>query len=125
MSITSIQLVRELVQTAALDWQTLFCKWLSNFCCNLALRHLVNCFNTNNAPTESLNRKPFFELILGLAGAKDQNRFCAAKMRDHLIIVSVAMAGILSVPLVVRQAFFYCKSVCVLFPVVACDEQHL
>jgi hypothetical protein len=36
-----------------LERTSLFSKVLSDFCRNLALRHLVNCFNTDDAPTES------------------------------------------------------------------------
>ena len=93
---------RELGQAAIPDGQILFRKSLSNSCRNLALRHLVNCFNANNASTKSFTRKTFFQLVLCFAGAEDKNRFCAAKMRDHLIIVSVEMAGKLLVSLVIR-----------------------
>jgi hypothetical protein len=50
-----------IVELASLFWKT-----LSNFCRNLAIGHLVNGFNTNDASTESFTRKTFFELSLCL-----------------------------------------------------------
>ncbi len=47
-------------------WQTLFLKALSNFCRNLAIRHLVNSFDTNDAATEFFALKSFSELDLCL-----------------------------------------------------------
>ena len=79
---------------------SLFSKVLSNFYRNLAIGHLVNCFDTDDAPTESFIRETFFEIAPCLAGAKDQNQFCVAKMRHHRVIVSVEMATELSVPLI-------------------------
>jgi len=81
-------------------------KVLSNSCGNLAIGHFVNCFDTDDASTESFTRKTFFEFAFCLAGAEDQNRFCIAKMRDHVIIVTVEIAGKLSVSLVIRPTFF-------------------
>lgn len=85
---------------------SLFSKVLSNFCGNLAIGHLVNCFNTDDAPTKSFIRETFFELSLCLTRTKEQDGFCVTNMCDHLIIVGVEMAGKLSVSLVVCLAFF-------------------
>jgi hypothetical protein len=73
---------------------------LSNFCRNLAIGHLVNCFDNDDAPTESFIRETFFELALCLTRTKEQDGLCVAKVRDHLIIIYVEMAGILAILLV-------------------------
>ena len=49
---------------------SLFSKVLSNFCRNLAIGHLVNCFDTDDASTKSFIRETLFELSLCLTGTK-------------------------------------------------------
>ena len=49
---------------------SLFSKVLSNSCGNLAIGHLVNCFDTDDASTKSFIRETFFELSLCLTGTK-------------------------------------------------------
>jgi hypothetical protein len=39
-------------------------KVLSNFCRNLTISHLVNCFNTDDASTEIVSFKTFFQFAL-------------------------------------------------------------
>jgi hypothetical protein len=70
--------VAEILQKAGGSWfipivelASLFLKVLSNFCRNLAIGHLVNCFNTDDASTKSFIRESFFELAFGLARTKD------------------------------------------------------
>ena len=53
----------------------LFQKVLSNFGCNLAIRHFVDRFNIHNTSTERFILKTFYELDLCLARTKYQNRF--------------------------------------------------
>ena len=84
----------------------LFLKVLSNSRRNLAIGHLVNCFDADDALTQSFAGETFFELGLWLAGAKDQNRFGIAKLRDHLIIVSVEIADVMAILLVFPPALF-------------------
>ena len=55
-----------IVELASLFW-----KVLSNLCRNLAIGNLINCFNTDDASTEPLTRKTFFELAFGLSRTKD------------------------------------------------------
>ena len=69
--------VAETLQKAAGRWfipiveqASLFSKVLSNFCRNLAIGHLVNCFDTDDASTKSFIRETFFELSLCLTGTK-------------------------------------------------------
>ena len=81
-------------------------KVLAHFCGNLALRHLVNCFNADDASTQPFTRKTFFELALRLAGTKDKNRFSVAKTLDHFVLVTGEMAGNWRSLLVFRNALF-------------------
>ena len=60
---------RELVHRIA-ELASLFSKVLSNFCCNLAISHLVNCFDTDDASTQAFIRETLFELSLCLTGTK-------------------------------------------------------
>jgi len=54
-------------------------KVLSNFCRNLAIRHLVNGLNTKYAPAKFIFHKAFLQLALGLTGTEDQNSVCITK----------------------------------------------
>jgi hypothetical protein len=73
----------------------LFSKVLSNFCRNLAIGHLVNCFNSDDASS-----KTFFELSFCFARPEEQDGVCVAKLRDYLIIIYVEMAAVSAVLLV-------------------------
>ena len=53
-----------------LELASLFSKVLSNFCRNLAIGHLVNCFDTDDASTQAFIRETLFELSLCLTGTK-------------------------------------------------------
>ena len=64
----------------------LLSKVLSYFCRNLAGRHLVRCFNTDDASTESSVRDTFLELSLGLTRAEEQDRFCITDIRNNLVM---------------------------------------
>jgi len=68
--------VAETLQKAEESWfipivelASLFWKVLSNFCGNLAIGHLVNCFNTNDASTRSYICKPYALLSLRIFAA--------------------------------------------------------
>ena len=69
---------------------------LSNFCRDLAIRHFVNCFNTDDAPTKFISRETLLQLALGLTRTKDQNSFCITNARNHRIVVNVEMSRKLS-----------------------------
>ena len=73
---------------------------LSNFCRDLAIGHLVNRFDTDDAATKSFIRETLFELSLCFARTKEQDGLCIAKLRDHLIIICVEMADVLAILLV-------------------------
>ena len=47
-------------------WRTLFLKALSDFRRNMAVSHLVNCFNTYDPAAEAYALKTLFELALCL-----------------------------------------------------------
>jgi len=72
-----------------------------NFCRNLAIRHFVNGFNTNYAPTKFIFHKTFLQLALGLIRTKDQNSFCITNARNYRIVVNVEMSRKLSLAAVV------------------------
>ncbi len=86
--------------------QASFLKVLSNFRGDLAFGHLVTRFDTDDAAAESASLKTLLEFSLCLARTEDQDGVCVTNMRDHLVIVSVEMAGILPVSLVVGGALF-------------------
>ncbi len=65
---------------------------LSNFCRNLAIRHLVNCFNPYDASTEVVSFKTCFQFVLGLTRTKYQNRFSITNTRNYRIVVNVEMS---------------------------------
>jgi hypothetical protein len=67
-------------------------KPLSSYRRDLMVGHLVNRFNTDDAIAESCISKTFLDLVLRLAGAKNQNRLRIANRRYHLVIVLVEMA---------------------------------
>jgi len=50
-------------------------KVLSDFRCNLMIRHLVNGFHTHDASTGVVFLEPLFQFPLGLTRTKDQNGF--------------------------------------------------
>ena len=64
---------------------------LSNFGCNLTIRHLVSRFNAHNAPAKAVFLETFFQFAFRLARTKYQNRFCIANRRNHRIVVNVQM----------------------------------
>src|SRR5574341_137044 len=70
----------------------LLAKILSNFRRNLAIRHLVYCFNADDAPAEFALLKTFLQLTLGLTRAKDQNGLCIANTRNYRVVVDVEMS---------------------------------
>ena len=74
----------------------LFCKVLPDFRRNLTIRHLVNCFNADDAPTKFVSLETFLQLALGLTRPKYQNRFCITNTRNHRIVVNVEMSRELS-----------------------------
>jgi len=75
---------------------------LSNFCRNLRIGHLVNCFNTDNTFAELLVLKMFFEFTFCLARTKYQNRFCITNARNHLIVVDIKVSRKLSLLAIIR-----------------------
>jgi len=84
----------------------LFPKVLSNLCSNLWSSHLVDRFDTDYASTEAFAGETFFELSLCLARTKEQDGFCVADVRDHLVIVFIEVGRELSVSLIVCRALF-------------------
>jgi hypothetical protein len=84
-----------------LYWQTLFWKALSNFCRNLAIRHFINGFNTNYAPTKSIFHKTFSQLSLCLTRTEYQNGICFTNTRNYRIVVNVELSSKLSLAAVV------------------------
>ena len=83
---------------------TLGLKALSNFRCNLAIRHLVNGFNSYDASLECSALNPLCELDLCLSRAKYLDGFCITNLRDDVIIVSAEMRRKLSVSRVLPRA---------------------
>jgi hypothetical protein len=69
----------------------MFLKVPSNFYRNLIIRHLVHCFNTDDASTKFVSLETFLQLTLGLPGAKYQNRFCITNTPDYRIVENVEM----------------------------------
>jgi hypothetical protein len=67
---------------------------------DLAIRHLVDGFNSYNSPGEVLTLQTFGELTFGLTGTKDQNRVGPTNGRDYLIKVIVEMVRKASIPYV-------------------------
>ena len=65
---------------------------LSNFRRNLAIRHLVNCFNTYDTSTEVVSFKTLFQFALCLTRTKYQNRFCITNRRNYRIVVNIEMS---------------------------------
>ena len=70
----------------------LFCKVLSNFHCNLSIRHLVNCFNTYNPSAQLDSLKTFLQFALGLTRTKYQKSFGIPNTRNDRIVVNVEMS---------------------------------
>ncbi|MFY9549533.1 MAG: hypothetical protein WAU32_00145 [Thermoanaerobaculia bacterium] len=54
--------------------------------------HLVNCFDTDDAFAKSRISKTFLDLVLRLAGAKNQNRLRIANRGYNVVIVPAEMA---------------------------------
>ncbi len=54
---------------------------------DLAIRHLVSGFNLYDVSTELICLKAFFQLILCLTRAKEQNELGLTNTRNHRIIV--------------------------------------
>jgi hypothetical protein len=69
-----------------------FEKVLSNFSRNLPIRHFVYGFNPNDAPTEIVVLKTFFQFTLRLARTKDQQSFGLPNTRNDRIVVNVEMS---------------------------------
>ena len=65
---------------------------LSNFCSNLRLRHIVNCFNTYDASIEAVSFKTLFQFALCLTRTEYQNSFCIPNARNYRIVVNVEMS---------------------------------
>ena len=70
----------------------LFCKVLSNFRRDLAIRHLVGCFNTYDASAKVDSLKTFLQLSLCLTRAKYQNGFRTLNASNDRIVVNVEMS---------------------------------
>ncbi len=70
----------------------LFCKVPSNFRRNLAIRHLVDCFNTYDAFAKVDFFKTFLQFALCLTGTEYQNGFRLTNARDNRIVVNVEMS---------------------------------
>jgi hypothetical protein len=65
---------------------------LANFRRNLTIRHLVNCFNTDDASTEIVSLETSLQLALGLTRTKYQNRFCIPNTRNYHIVGKLLFA---------------------------------
>ena len=75
---------------------------LSNLRRDLTIRHLINRFNTCDAPTEVISFKTFFQFILCLTRTKYQNRLCITNTRNDRIIVNVEMSRKSSLAAIIR-----------------------
>jgi hypothetical protein len=64
----------------------------SNLRRNLAIRHLVNCFNTCDASAEVVPFKTFLQFALCLTRPKYQNGFRFTNTRKHRIVVNDEMS---------------------------------
>jgi len=70
----------------------LFCKVPSNLRRNLAIRHLVDCFNTYDASAEADSLKTFLQFALCLTRTKYQNEFRITNARDNRIVLDAEMS---------------------------------
>src|SRR4030067_1811902 len=75
----------------------LFGKAFANFRRNLAIGHLVNGFNTNDAPTKLFTLKAFFEFAFGLAWAKCLNIVSVTNNGEERLVVAVEAVSILPI----------------------------
>ena len=63
----------------------------SNFCRNLAIRHLIYGFNIHNPSHKPFVLKTFLKLTLGLTWTKDLDRVGVTNHRDDFSVVTVEM----------------------------------
>jgi hypothetical protein len=70
---------------------------LPNLCRNLWSSHLVDCFDADYASAKAFARETLFEFYLCLTRTKEQDGFCVANVRDHVVVVSVEVRRELSV----------------------------
>jgi len=71
----------------------LFCKLPSNLRSNLAIRHLVDRFNTYDASTKVDSFKTFLEFTFCLTRTEYQNGFRVTNAGDDRIVVDVEMSS--------------------------------
>ena len=71
--------------------RTLLSKVLADFRRNLAIRHLVNCFNTCDPSAQLVPFKTFLQFALCLTRTKYQNGFRITDARNYRSVVNVEM----------------------------------
>lgn len=70
---------------------SLFAEPPSSFRRDLMVGHLVNGFDTDDPIAESRIPQSFFDFVLRLAGAQNQDGPCIPNCRYHLVVVAVEM----------------------------------
>jgi hypothetical protein len=75
------------------DYAGLPAEAVSNLGRDLAIRRLVNCFNTCDASSRVVSLKKCFQLALCLTRAKNQNGLCIPDTRNDRIVVNVRQSG--------------------------------
>ena len=76
---------------------------LSNLRHYLRISHLVGGFDTDYTSAEVVLIQSVFELALGLAGTKYENRLCVTNAGNHLVVVTVQLSGQLSLANIIRR----------------------
>src|SRR5690349_24721755 len=78
-------------------------KMLPHFRCDLRIGHLVSGFRGRHTGFESAAPDAPFQLTFCLPRSKYLNGVCSTHDSDHLIVVAVELARILSVPLILHS----------------------
>lgn len=76
---------------------------LPNLCRNLAIRHLVNGFNIDDAPAQVVPFELFFQLALCVTRTKDKNSFRTTNTCNDRIIVQGELSRERSLAAIIRR----------------------
>ena len=74
---------------------------LSNFHCNLMIRHPVDCFHSDDASTKFIFDETFLQFALGLTRTKYPNEVSMPNARNYCIIIYSEKPCKLSLPAVI------------------------
>src|SRR5690242_16300456 len=78
-------------------------KMLPHFRCDLRIGHLVGCFRGGHADFEPAAPDASFQLTFCLPRSKYLDGVCSTHDSDHLIVVTVELIRIPSVPLILHS----------------------